>query len=121
MQDDLEAVAVHAPARMACRDLGQAVGGLEAEAAPQVDLVRGVQVRALVAGAADADGLDPGHREALANPAGQVLVRGDGDLLVQVPVVEGGDAGLAGPGARAPVSPPGKGAQSAGARRAPGR
>ena len=89
MQNDLEPVAVHPPAGVARRDLGKPVGCLEAEAAPEVDLIGRVQVRPLVTGAANADGLDPGHGELPADPAGQVLVRGDLDLVVEVPVVEG--------------------------------
>ena len=94
VQDDLEAVAVHPPARMAGRDLRQAVGGLKAEPVPQMGLVRGVQVGPLVAGAADADGVDAGHGQALAHPAGQVFIGRDRQLLVQVPVVQWGHARL---------------------------
>ncbi len=55
VQDHLEAVAVHAAALVARRDVGQPVRRLEDVAAPDVRVVAGVQVHALVLRALDAD------------------------------------------------------------------
>ena len=68
VQDDLEAVAVHAPTLVPLGDVRQAMSSLEAEATPDVGVLGIIQVRALVAGALDAHRFDTGHLETAADP-----------------------------------------------------
>jgi hypothetical protein len=42
VEDDLEAVAVHAPAWVPLRNMGEPVGGFEAEAPPDMDVFVGI-------------------------------------------------------------------------------
>jgi hypothetical protein len=60
------------------------MGGLEAEAAPHMNRVPGVQADALVPGALQLDGFDARDGEALAYPTGQVLIGGDRQVLVEI-------------------------------------
>ena len=89
---------MHAAALVAHRDIGQLVGGLEAVAAPDMGMAVGVEVHARVRGALDADLGDAGDLEfgfeALADPAGDVLVGRLRDVRVQQPMVQRGDAAL---------------------------
>jgi hypothetical protein len=92
VQDDLEPVPVHAPAFVARVHVRQLVRSLEAEPAPDVDVSIAVDVRTLVGCAQHAHSLQPRHIQMPPNPARDVLVGGDRDVLVQKTIVETMDA-----------------------------
>ena len=88
VQDDFEAVTVHAAALVAGLHVGQTVGGLQHVAAPDVRVVVAVEVDAFVGRAHHADLEQARNLEMRADPAGEVLVGRLLELLVQVLVVE---------------------------------
>lgn len=94
MNDDLEAMAMHATAFVACGDVGQPVRGLKDVATPDMGLSHCVEVDPFVRGALNADLLDTGNVQMLPNPAGQVFVGGLLYLVIEQAVVEPGDLGL---------------------------
>ena len=88
VQDDLEAVTVHPPARMAGRNVGQPVGGLEAKAPPEVGVVAIVQIDAAIAGAVDADAGEAGQVQSRPQPADQIFVGRRRQMLVEEGVIQ---------------------------------
>jgi hypothetical protein len=77
---------------MSRRHVGQAVGGLEPESAPDMGVIDRIEIYALVASALDTHRLYAGQRESPAHPAGEVFVGGHREMGVEVAIIEGGDA-----------------------------
>jgi hypothetical protein len=92
VEDDLEAVSVHATALMPFGHIGQTMGRLETKAPPHVGLVGAIEIGPLVRGALDSDRDDPGDVQVCAHPARQILVGRDRQMLIEVAVIERRDA-----------------------------
>ena len=94
MNDDLEAVPMHAPALVAHGYVRQPVRGLEDVAAPDVGVSGQVEVCPLMRGALDADLLDARDVQVIPNPAGQVFIGRLLHVLVEKSIVELGNPRL---------------------------
>ena len=88
VNNDLETVAVHSPARMAGRNLRQLVSSLKAEPSPEMGVIAPVQIDALIAGALHADRLDPRRGQPHSQPARQILVSRNRQMLIEQRVIE---------------------------------
>lgn len=82
MQDHLKAVAVHSPTRMAGGNFRQLVRGFKAEPPPDMGVIARVESDALMAGALNADPLDARRIQPRPNPAGQIFVGRNRQMIV---------------------------------------
>ena len=94
MQDHLEAVAVHPPAGMTGGNFRQLMRGFKAEPPPDMGVIALVESDALMTGALNANPLDARRIQPRPNPAGQIFVGRNRQMIVQPAVIQRRDHGL---------------------------